>query len=111
MRGKKAEDLDLDYVLAEYKRGRSLRDIAVEVKYSHVHLWRALKERGEIIRERKTGQLANDKVRELKSQRKTIQKAHAVILYSYGASVEEIAVSLSKSATWVRVEIAKAGLI
>lgn len=110
MTRRKASELDVAYVLAEYRRGRSLRDIALEVQFSHVHLWRVLKENNQLIRDKSYGPAANERLQELKGERQKIQVAHTVILYSYGASVEEIALSLRKSPSWVRKEILKAGL-
>ena len=100
---------DVGKLIAEYDEGRSLREIASEVGVSHVHLSRVLRANGAVMRARssaKNTKTAND----LRAKRFTIQAAHAVILYSYGVDVEEIAVSLGRTPDWVTQEVVSAGV-
>lgn len=99
----------VEKLIADYEEGRSLREIAAEVGVSHVHLSRVLRANGAVMRARSSSRntkTAND----LRARRLTIQAAHAVILYSYGVDVEEIAVSLGRTPDWVVQEVVSAGV-
>ncbi len=96
----------IDLLVVEYEEGKTLRQIAADVGVSHVHVARLLKANGAKMRPR-SGNTA--KANALKADFAAVQAAHAVILYAYGAPVDEIAVSLRRPASWVADQIRESG--
>lgn len=95
-----------DLVLA-YEEGRTLREIASEVGVSHVHLARLLKAQGAVMRSRASN---TAKTNAAKADLAQIHSAHAVVLYSYGVPLDEIARSLRRPIEWIADQVRDAGL-
>lgn len=100
--------LDIPKVCQEYREGRSLRDLAREHGCSHVHLWRELLAAGEPIRKATDAQA--QKLPKAKLSLHTVHAAHAVVLYTHGVPVGEIAYSLRHTPAWVRSKLVEAGV-
>lgn len=102
-------DLDLKQIGIQYIEGKSLRELAKSAGVSHVHLSRLLKASGVSMRKRSSSR-NTQRANTVRTHRHVLHAAHAVILYAYGVDVDEIAVSLNRSADWVRLEIRAAGV-
>lgn len=94
---------------ADYRAGKSLRELAEEWQCSHVCVWRALQSAGEPIRKRSDPRV-HKQMGVAKADLANAQAAHAVILYDYGVPIEEIAASLRHTASWVREKLTEAGV-
>lgn len=106
LKGPMLKGRSIDLLIVEYEEGKTLRELARDVGVSHVHLARLLKANGAKMRSRSAN---TTKVNAAKQNLASVQAAHAVILYSYGAPVDEIAASLRRPASWVADQIREAG--
>lgn len=104
--GPRLKGRSIDLLIIEYEEGKTLRELAKDVGVSHVHLARLLKANGAKMRSRSAN---TTKVNAAKQNFASVQAAHAVILYSYGAPVDEIAASLRRPASWVADQIRESG--
>lgn len=105
----KRPPLDIEKVRQEYREGRSLRDIAAEVGYSHVHVRRLLQSAGEPIRKMQRYEL-QQRMRDAKDRMVDLRRRAAIALYKAGFATPEIAIVVGKTQTWVQAHLRDASI-
>ena len=101
--------LDLERLRQEYREGRSLRELAKETPYSHIHLWRMLKAQGEPMRQPPKHELQTKMVQARKDQSELVRRS-VVTLFKGGFTVPEVSVVLNRKAVWVREVLREASI-
>ena len=91
---------DVEWMRQEYREGRSLREIAADVGYSHVHVRRLLQAVQEPIRAIPKGDLQKRMV-EARTKLAELQAKAVPILFKSGMDVASIATAFQKRPEWV----------
>lgn len=106
----KAKHVDIEKVRAEYREGKSLRELAQENGVSHVHIGRLLKGVGEAMRVPRSLEIRQRMV-EAKQIKAIVQQRAAVVLYTQGSmKVPEIASALGRTYDWVTRKLKEEGV-
>jgi hypothetical protein len=103
------QPLDIEKLRQEYREGRSLRELAQETDYSHIHLWRLLQAAGEPMRKTPRQELQT-KMAEARKEQADLMRRCVILLFKGGVTIPEIAVALGYKAVWVRSVLREASI-
>ncbi len=101
--------IDLEKVRQEYREGRSLRAIAQDYGYSHVHISRMLTKLGEPKRPHTNPEI-QQRMREAKAKKVQLQREAAICLCKNGMQPQDVAVVLGHNLDWVRGILKEEGI-